>query len=70
MQGIYIVISVGQGRERRNVDANLIVRPLGEKIIIERDMNDKLLVDALLQAGVPRSQVILAYEGEPVPESA
>src|SRR5258707_217393 len=67
---IYTVISIGYMRQRRVTDANLIVRLIGDKIIIERDMNDKTLVDALLQAGVPRQSIILAYAGEPVPESA
>ncbi|SRR5258708_36164541 len=49
---------------------SLLVRLLGETIVIERDQNDKPLVDALLQSGVPRSQIILAYAGEPVPEAA
>ena len=37
-------------------------------IVIERDVNDKPLVDALLQAGIPRKQIVLAYAGEPVNE--
>ncbi len=69
-QDVYTVISVGYIRQRRFVDANLIVRLLGDRIIIERDQNDKPLVDALVQAGIPRKQIILAYAGEPVPESA
>ena len=67
---IYTVISVGYIRQRRITDANLIVRLLGNKIIIERDMNDKSLADALIQAGISRQSIVLAYAGEPVPESA
>lgn len=70
LQDVYTVISVGFIKKRRTVDANLIVRLVGDKIVIERDMNDKILADALIQAGVARSQIILAYAGEPVPESA
>jgi hypothetical protein len=66
---IYTVISVGYIRQRRVTDANLIVRLIGDKIIIERDMNDKILADALVQAGVPRQSIILAYAGELIPES-
>ncbi|MCC7450175.1 MAG: XisI protein [Anaerolineae bacterium] len=66
---IYTVISTGYMRQRRVTDANLIVRLVGDKIIIERDMNDKILADALVQAGIPRQSIILAYAGEPVPES-
>ena len=70
VRGVYTVISVGYTKGQRSVDANLIVRVVDDKIIIERDMNNKILLDALLQAGVPRRQVILAYAGEPVPEIA
>jgi len=69
VKDVYTVISVGYVKKHRSVDANLIVRLLGDKIIIERDMNDKTLVDALLQARIPRSQIILAYAGEPAPEA-
>jgi hypothetical protein len=31
---------------------------------------NKPLVDALVDAGVPRAQIILAYAGEAVPEGA
>jgi hypothetical protein len=55
--------------QRRYADAGLIVRVINEQIVIERDMNDKPLVDALVQADIPRSQIILAYAGEPVPEA-
>jgi hypothetical protein len=41
-----------------------------DRIIIERDVNDKLLVDALLDAGVARRQIVLAYAGESAEEAA
>ena len=63
---VFTVVSVGDLPGKRIVDAGLIVRVVGERIIIERDVNDKPLVDALLQAHVPRQQIVLAYAGEPV----
>lgn len=48
---------------------SLLVRLLPDTIIIDRDQNDKPLVDALVQAGIPRERIILAYAGEPVPET-
>jgi hypothetical protein len=33
-------------------------------------LNNKLVVDALMQAGISRKNIILAYAGEPVPEPA
>ena len=62
------IVSVGYLPDKRVVDAGLIVRLLEDRIIIERDVNDKPLVDALLQANVPRKQIVLAYAGEPVNE--
>ncbi|MBZ0285573.1 MAG: XisI protein [Anaerolineae bacterium] len=67
-QHIFTVISVGQVREKRIVNTGLVVILEGDQIIIERDVNDKPLVDALIQAGIPREQIILAYAGEAVPE--
>ena len=47
---------------------SLIVRIVDNLIIVERDQNDKIVKDALVQAGIPREQIILAYAGEFVPE--
>ncbi len=47
---------------------SLLVRVVGNLVIIERDQNDKPLVDALIQMGLTRSQIVLAYAGEFAPE--
>ena len=65
---VFSVVSVGYLPDKRIVDAGLIVRLLEDRILIERDVNNKPLVDALLEAGIPREQIILAYAGEPVNE--
>src|SRR4051812_17533241 len=49
---------------------SLLVRIVGKTVIVERDQNDKPLVDALIQAGIPRKQIILAYAGESISEAA
>jgi hypothetical protein len=67
---IFTVVSIGYLPDKRIVDAGLIVQVVGDRIIIERDVNDKPLVDALLQVQVPRRQIVLAYAGEPVEASA
>ena len=64
------VVDVLPVNGRHQADTGLVVRLAGEYIIIEHDMNNKPLVDALVQAGVPRTQIILAYAGETVPETA
>lgn len=43
VQDVYTVISVGYIKKQRSVDANLIVRLVADKIVVERDMNDKIL---------------------------
>lgn len=67
---IFSITSVGHVKDRPVTFASLFVRIVGEQIIIECDQNDKPLVDALKQTGIPRSQIILAYAGEASPESA
>src|SRR5688572_28194900 len=69
-QQLFAIVSVGKVAGKHSVDTGLIVRVLNGRLVIERDVNDKLLVDALLQAGVPRHQIVLAYAGEPIEEPA
>ncbi len=64
------VVSIGQIRGETVVDSGLVVRLIGDRIVIDRDNNSKPLVDALLQAGVPREQIVLAYAGETIPHAA
>lgn len=65
----FVATAVGSVRGKRIVNTSLIVQIIGDKVIIEQDTNSKPLVDALEVAGVPRSQIILAYAGEGVPEA-
>jgi hypothetical protein len=68
-RSIFSIVGISRQQGKRYADASLIVRLDGAQIIIELDMNDKPLVDALVQAGVPREKITLAYAGEPVPEA-
>lgn len=47
----------------------VLARIVGDKVVIEEDTTDKKLVDALLQRGIPRAQIVLAYSGEPIPDA-
>jgi hypothetical protein len=69
-QQAFTVVSVGYIDGQRTASADLIVRIIADRVVIERDDNYPPLVDALVQAGIPRDQIILAYAGEPVPETA
>lgn len=57
---LFTVIDPYTLQDKRHANPGLVVRLEGEHVIIERDMNNKMLVDALLQAGVPREQIVLA----------
>lgn len=67
---ILAVTDFAQVRGKHVTGVSLVVRIIGEWVIIERDQNDKPLVDALRQAGIPRAQIVLAYAGEPLPMTA
>jgi hypothetical protein len=47
----------------------VLARVVGDKVVIEEDTTDKKLVDALLQRGIPREKIVLAYAGEPIPDA-
>ena len=65
----FVVTSVGIVQGKRIVNIGLVVQLSHDTIIIDRDINNKPLVGALVQVGIPRPQIILAYVGEPVPET-
>lgn len=67
---VLTIVTVAQQAGRHWTGVSVIVRIVGSHVVIERDQTDKMVVDALMQAGVPREQIILAYAGEPVPELA
>ena len=65
---VFTVVDVAQIKGRHVSGVSLVVRIVADKVIIERDQNDKVAVDALMQAGIKREDIILAYAGENVPE--
>lgn len=66
----YAVISVDF--QPRKDDAGIVIfaRVVEDTIIVEHDATDRPLLDALIQRGVPRSQIVLAYRNEPTPATA
>jgi hypothetical protein len=64
----YGVVSVDYPQRKEGAGVVVMARLMGDKIIIEEDTTDKPLLDALLQRGVPREQILLAYQGEIIPE--
>ena len=64
---IYTIIDIATVRDKRLVGTVLVARLVGNQVIIEVDQHDKMLVDALKARGVPETQVVLAYRGDPLP---
>lgn len=64
---VFTVIDISNIHRKHEVYTSLVVRLVDQNVVIEYDDNDKPLVDALVQAGIPRQQIILSYAGEPGP---
>ncbi len=64
----YSVVLVDYPKRQHTALVAVLARLVGDKIIIEEDNTDKPLLDALLQRGIPREQILLAYNGDIIPE--
>ncbi len=65
---VYGLVSVDYPSKKWDSDFVMLASIEGNKIIIERDSMDTQLTQGLLYNGVPREQLILAYNDEIVPE--
>jgi hypothetical protein len=61
---LLMVAHVAHQGDMRFSQLGLLVRILGDQVVIEEDRNNKILADALQARGISRSQIILAYAGE------
>jgi hypothetical protein len=48
----------------------IMARVVNDKIIIDEDLTDRPLYEALVEAGIPREQIVLAYAGESLPSQS
>jgi predicted NBD/HSP70 family sugar kinase len=60
----YAVIAVDYPSRHTVAGVVIFARVAGHQVIIEEDVTNKKLVDALIQNGIARQNMILAYEGE------
>lgn len=67
---VYVVLSVIDSTQPDRTIPVVMARIATDRVIIEADNTNKPLADALLQAGISRETIILAYEGEIVPDSS
>lgn len=66
---VYNVVAVDYPVRHEVALVMVLARLVGDKVVIEEDTTNKPLVDALLQRGVPRERIVLAYQGEPIPDA-
>lgn len=66
---IYAINAVGHPNREHVADVVVLARIVADQVVIEEDMTDKPLVNALVQKGVARDHIILAYRGEPLPDA-
>lgn len=67
----YAVNVIPFHEQHRPAWVGIMARVVGDYVVIEEDRTDKPLVDALMiNGGVPRDKIILAYKGEKLPEGA
>lgn len=65
-QHVFAVLSVPTN-DPQKTSVVVMARVIDNLVLIESDKTNKPLVEALLQAGVPREQIVLVYEGEQIP---
>ena len=63
-QGVYSVNVVDWPERHRPASVVVLARVEGEQVIIEEDLTDRPLIEALVSAGVQREQIILKYTEE------
>jgi hypothetical protein len=61
---IWCVVEIGIWQGKRIARANTILRIMSNQVVIDVDVNTKPVYEALLQAGIPREKIVLAYAGE------
>lgn len=60
----YAINAIDQPQRQHPMGVVVMARVVDDKVIIEEDHTDHPLVEVLVQAGIPRDQIILAYAGE------
>lgn len=64
---VYMITSIAKINDETVIETGIVARVENDMIVIERDISNKPLLDALIQAGVSRETIVLAYAGEKVP---
>ena len=60
-QGVYGVNVIDWPEHHRSAGVVVLARIEGEQVIVEEDLTDRPLVEALVTAGIPRERIVLKY---------
>jgi hypothetical protein len=63
-QGVYAINVIDWPERHRPAGVVVLARVEGEQVIIEEDLTGRPLVEALVNAGVPRERIVLKYAEE------
>jgi hypothetical protein len=66
----FTLTAVGTLQGKRFINTGIMLRVEQDHILVLRDQTDKPVVDALVQAGIPKQHIILIYANEALPELA
>ncbi len=66
-KNIYAVLVTDVPVQQQPMNIVVSARVIGDKVVIDEDTTDRPLIDALVQKGIPRENIICAYAGEAVP---
>jgi hypothetical protein len=64
----YIVTSVMYPKYESSAGVAVLVRIVGDVVVVEEDSTDRPVEQRLMRRGIPRDKIVLAYRGEPVPD--
>ena len=62
MSGQYALLSVGWMQGERVCGVTLLLRIKGDKIWVEEDATDAPIADDLVEAGIPRQDIVLGFQ--------
>jgi hypothetical protein len=65
LKQVYAAVAIDHPRRCEEAGIVVMARVVGDTVVIDEDNTDKPLIDALLQQGVPRGQIVRLYAGEP-----
>ncbi len=60
--GNYLIAFVGWHEKKRILSVHIMIRVKDDKVWIEADWTDQGIADELVRAGVPKSDIVLAFQ--------